>query len=118
MTGTPNQDTTLGEAVTDKIPNGAVLTLVAELDRLVWEADGTTPVLLDSNADVWVLYFTEEGDPYACTLPIEGEPSTSHIVDLATVAGHGPLRVLWNGDPRHRSLTSPTDATSVKGLQE
>ncbi|GAA0948640.1 hypothetical protein GCM10009554_46460 [Kribbella koreensis] len=118
MAGTPNQDTKPGEAATDEIPNGAVLTDGDELERLVWEANGTTPVLLDCNADIWVLYFTEDGDPYACTLPIQGEPSTSHIVDLATVAGHGPLRVLWNGDPSHRALTSHTDATSVKGIQE
>jgi hypothetical protein len=81
------------------IPNGAVVSTVGDLHRLInWAPRGNCPVVLDSAGVTWILFETEDGDAYAGTMecPDDGVPARYDLDDLPAL--RGPVRVLFNGD--------------------
>lgn len=83
----------------DLIPNGAVVTTMDALERLImWAPAARCPVVLDNFGVSWILFDDEDVRLYAGTIecPDDGTPGRFDLEDLP--AERGPLRVLFNGD--------------------
>ncbi|MGW1344688.1 hypothetical protein ACWCOV_26845 [Kribbella sp. NPDC002412] len=81
--------------MSERVPNGTILTTYDELIELVGWA--LVPVVIDRDATPWIVFETEDGDDYAVTVPCPDDNIPGRT-DFAGLCERGPLRVVFNGD--------------------